>query len=635
MDKRYNTGNPRPSNSMKDLNDNALAYDDFLNSESDTFIDRFGNAKDTMIGATKKMAAATDAVIDEARQNLIPLSRQYMTLAAAQADIANIPVNSTTYVRSADGSSLADEYINNGGTLQPTGRKMPSQQAVEDVEEQTQDMQVAVQALLVGLQKSQSAIAEIVTESVSPAVIEQLRLDSLRSVHLIEKALIEGSIKDEDRLRDLRTLQLLLTAMANGGNDSARQTAERGTDMYSLPVPTSVLRIDLTIPKIPSSKADPDVEGEVTITVDGAIFNAKCAVGVQGASSASYPKKNLNIEFFNANRTDNIKLKLGDVMPFDTLTFKANWIDAMHVRNTMNYRIWDQIVQSRKGFPKYETDWAILSGEGIDTYFTGAKGFPMGYECVLYVNGNFYGIGDLMSGKQKESYNIPKNGPTQVLLDNGNWYELTKLYANAIEAQNAEIKAPKKVTDGTIAILKSWDDFCVVFMAGNVSEGEFYSRMDKANIIDFVIFTQFIAANDTISNNNIKNTQTCTYDGKKWFFMPYDLDTCYGLHWAGGSVTATNPATSNIFGGTFWTKVIAMIGKSAFLARWEELKSLNILTVDAIGNHARSIQAKFGNKLYEQEQSRYPSVPSIKIATTTQLLSWVSSRMAFMDSFFK
>ncbi|HCO7395045.1 TPA: SGNH/GDSL hydrolase family protein [Escherichia coli] len=132
MDKRYNTGNPRPSNSMKDLNDNALAYDDFLNSESDTFIDRFGNAQDTIIGATKKMAAATDAVIDEARQNLIPLSRQYMTLAAAQADIANIPAGSTTYVRSQDGSSLADEYINLAGTLQPTGRKMPSQQSVDE-----------------------------------------------------------------------------------------------------------------------------------------------------------------------------------------------------------------------------------------------------------------------------------------------------------------------------------------------------------------------------------------------------------------------------------------------------------------------------------------------------------------------
>lgn len=133
MDKRYNTGNPRPSNSMKDLNDNALAYDDFLNSESDTFIDRFGNAQDTIIGATKKMAAATDAVIDEARQNLIPLSKQYMTLADAQTDIANIPEGSTTYYRSPDDTALAIEVINNSGALLATGRVMPSQGYVDRV----------------------------------------------------------------------------------------------------------------------------------------------------------------------------------------------------------------------------------------------------------------------------------------------------------------------------------------------------------------------------------------------------------------------------------------------------------------------------------------------------------------------
>lgn len=131
MAQRYNTGNPRPSNSMKDLNDNALAYDDFLNSEADTFVDRMGNAQDSLRGEKKKMAAAGAAVIEETRQNLIPLSRQYMTLAAAQADIANIPVNSTTYVRSQDGSALADEYINNGGTLEATGRKMPSYELIE------------------------------------------------------------------------------------------------------------------------------------------------------------------------------------------------------------------------------------------------------------------------------------------------------------------------------------------------------------------------------------------------------------------------------------------------------------------------------------------------------------------------
>ena len=49
-----------------------------------------------------------------------------MTLADAQVDIANIPDGSATYVRSTDDSALADEYINNGGTLEATGRRMIS-----------------------------------------------------------------------------------------------------------------------------------------------------------------------------------------------------------------------------------------------------------------------------------------------------------------------------------------------------------------------------------------------------------------------------------------------------------------------------------------------------------------------------
>lgn len=58
--------------------------------------------------------------------------REFPTLAAAQADAdaGNIPVGSTAYYRSPDDSALAIEVINNAGTLEPTGRKMPSQNSV-------------------------------------------------------------------------------------------------------------------------------------------------------------------------------------------------------------------------------------------------------------------------------------------------------------------------------------------------------------------------------------------------------------------------------------------------------------------------------------------------------------------------
>ncbi|MCI4447785.1 hypothetical protein [Klebsiella variicola] len=65
MPQRYNTGNQRPSNSMKDVNDNALAFDDYINGDSDTFIDRLGNEKDTISGVNKKFDVQRDTFQNE------------------------------------------------------------------------------------------------------------------------------------------------------------------------------------------------------------------------------------------------------------------------------------------------------------------------------------------------------------------------------------------------------------------------------------------------------------------------------------------------------------------------------------------------------------------------------------------
>ncbi|MBC4983780.1 SGNH/GDSL hydrolase family protein [Klebsiella pneumoniae] len=104
--------------------ENVKRADQLISGPAGTVPDRGGEPLDTW----RQMMAKND----EVRQNLIPLSKQYATLAAAQADIANIPEGSTTYYRSPDDSALAIEVINNAGTLQPTGRKMPSQQSVDE-----------------------------------------------------------------------------------------------------------------------------------------------------------------------------------------------------------------------------------------------------------------------------------------------------------------------------------------------------------------------------------------------------------------------------------------------------------------------------------------------------------------------
>ncbi|QTH79996.1 tail fiber protein [Klebsiella phage vB_KpnS_ZX4] len=110
------TNKPVPSNDLNDFRYNCEKVDEIVNSGSETYTDRFGVERYT---------------IDGVRKNLIPLGKQYTTLSDAQADIANIPVNSYTYVRDASGTSLALEYQNVSGTLTATGRAMPSQQSVD------------------------------------------------------------------------------------------------------------------------------------------------------------------------------------------------------------------------------------------------------------------------------------------------------------------------------------------------------------------------------------------------------------------------------------------------------------------------------------------------------------------------
>ncbi|WII79959.1 hypothetical protein N5863_16430 [Klebsiella pasteurii] len=130
--------------------DNVKRADRLVNGPAGTVDDRGGEPLDTW----RQMMAKND----EVRQNIIPLSKQYMTLAAAQADIANIPVGATTYYRSPDDSALAIEVINNGGTLEATGRLMISKEYVDALIE-------AINQRINPLQKSPDSLFDIVSSN--------------------------------------------------------------------------------------------------------------------------------------------------------------------------------------------------------------------------------------------------------------------------------------------------------------------------------------------------------------------------------------------------------------------------------------------------------------------------------------
>ncbi|WP_407300177.1 hypothetical protein ACHQI4_09395 [Raoultella planticola] len=62
-------------------------------------------------------------------------AREFPTLSSAQADAdaGNILNGAKCWVTNSTDTTLADEYINNGGTLEATGRKMPSQGYIDSI----------------------------------------------------------------------------------------------------------------------------------------------------------------------------------------------------------------------------------------------------------------------------------------------------------------------------------------------------------------------------------------------------------------------------------------------------------------------------------------------------------------------
>lgn len=93
MAQRYNTGNQRPSNSMKDLNDNALAYDDFLNSDEDEAVDRLQRPFPTV---RKQVAVRINEIIG-AQQD----AEVYAQQAKQSAEDAQNIADANTYYTSA------------------------------------------------------------------------------------------------------------------------------------------------------------------------------------------------------------------------------------------------------------------------------------------------------------------------------------------------------------------------------------------------------------------------------------------------------------------------------------------------------------------------------------------------------
>lgn len=402
-------------------------------------------------------------------------------------------------------------------------------------------------------------------------------------------------------------------------------------ELIVAPKPTSLIKIELkSNSAIPSTKADGVIDGEVTINIDGKFFSSFVGFSVQGDSSAAFAKKNLSLDFFvdEEHKTER-KIKLGNLQPHETLVFKANWIDATHSRNIVTNNLWEEIVQTRKGFPKREVDVTYVGAKGVGSIDTGALGHATGYPCVMYFNNQFYGIGTLNIHKKRGNYNLEKDNKKHIqFCPAGNGVEFVgPINTTLLELRNPKIKGYKEgdeITDKTVraSLDRLWAYNSLPLDERKAKFDQYY---DRVNAADWVILVQFAAAADLLQ----KNTMYTTYDGNKWFILPFDLDTTYGLNFDGNGL-----GYDTNWNWDSWS-ILGLIQETILddvKRRYAELRKSGLLSVDSVYRLNRDIESKFSTELVKLEQSKWPEIPSKDFGGIYQVTSWIKDRLKYLDA---
>lgn len=421
------------------------------------------------------------------------------------------------------------------------------------------------------------------------------------------------------------------------------------------PAPDELLRID-----VETTEALPTAKGRVintfnTLNISGQVLSCAGTLEVQGSSSANFPKKNWTLAFFKGDsRTSAMSVKLGHMIAQEELVFKSNFVDNTHCRNIAVNRLWDQMQMSRLGWPKRETDFVnMMGGVGLTHQPTGATGHVDGFPAVMYVNGEFYGLGCLNIGKKRDNYNLKKDDQKHIQLDPEGGVNLYALPTTPYDPASAsatgaafDVRRPATWGEESQGYYDRLSAFLKMSKTGMEAAG-IDNYIDRASMMDYIILCQVCDLFDHLH----KNTLYTTWNGSIWYFLPYDVDTVWGLHWTGtyydaDGITELHPATTlrvpAAAGNNSWGTLakFRLIYGSEIDNRYADLRRKNIISVENIVQLCESLTRKFPSALFQAEDARWNTgsgsiyTSLMQTGSIHQINEWLSIRLPICDAYF-
>ena len=395
----------------------------------------------------------------------------------------------------------------------------------------------------------------------------------------------------------------------------------------------------------------------------GNYFMKRAIVNVQGATSTSFPKRNVKLQLIDDEWQ-------GEVMPTvdfdgwvkqDHFHLKAFYTDWLRGIGIVGYQLFDQIEQQMPA--SSNRIWKRAGVEGHKN----ARCYPDGFPCMMFLNGEFWGICTWQLAKHRRNMAQEKHNALHIHLD-GNMNE-TNFWLDNLKWKAFEVRNPKGLYDmegnaydeGAELIDSSSPYYALPYDSEDVRQAKQRSAQVKLAVInltrrvgevadlkqsgasteeireaiarhfDVESMVNYLVFSIVTSNYDgfAKNWQWLTYDGgETWHVAPYDLDCTFGNYHEG---TLVFPARFSYSDSDYRFKIsrrgIATwfwdYYKDEIRARYAELRDCGIFSPKNISGLIHAWHDRIGSDLYDMEWARWPN--ALCISQTITNPGWEAS----------
>lgn len=343
------------------------------------------------------------------------------------------------------------------------------------------------------------------------------------------------------------------------------------------------------------------------------IYNERkgtCTLKWQGASSIRYPKKNYTITF---DQKFEAKTGWGTQKKY---CLKANYIDFSHARNVVSAKLWGQMVKSRD--TKNEKLYNLPNGGAID-------GFPI----MLVINDIYQGL---------YSFNIPKDkwmfgmgtGEKECIVCAEEHSNAT-LFAETITQLGPQFELEyAKDENNTQWVIDSLNTLITTILNNDNAnyKEEVGKYMDIDSAIDYYIYACLISHTD----GRAKNFLLHTFDGVKWGFTAYDMDTVFGNHFDGTAYYKAD--VSPTFTYYVVSKIMNLIykyDKERLKARYKKIRQ-TVFSEDNVSYMFYNYLVNIPKALFDEEVKIWNSLPGTQTNNINQILNNFRLRCELLDN---